>query len=156
MKKIVVLLMVVGLVAGSIATAEAGKKKKKKPARVERVAESKYEAPAIGAPSAVGVCFRPTNSCGDIATGAGEVWVRIDIKDASGTATAFTFGQDTDPNTPGTETIFGDFCGTTGDDLVQIQEGLPLVVFPWAFGDVLCPGAFGTQGTITATLSNLP
>lgn len=157
MKKILVLLMVVGLVVGSIATAEAGKKKKKKkPVRTERVAESAYEAPAIGAPSGVGVCFRPTNSCGDIATGGDELWVKIDIDDASGTATAFTLGQDTDPDTPGTETTFGDFCGTTGDDLIQIEPGLPLIVFPWAFGDVVCPGAFGTQGTIKATLSNLP
>lgn len=155
MKRILVLMMVIGLIFGSIATADA-KKKKKAPKKVERVVESKYEAPAIGAPSGVGVCFRPTNSCGDIATGGEESWVKLEVIDATGTATAFTLGQDTDPDTPGTETTFGDFCGTTGDETIQIQPGLPLVVFPWAFGDVVCPGAFGTQGTIKATLSNLP
>ncbi len=137
-----------------VAPAEAGKKKK--PKRVERVAEIQYEAPAIGTPSTVGVCFRPTNSCGDIATGSTESFVKMEIDDASGTAVAFTLGQDTDPDTFGTETTYGDFCGTTGDKPIQIEPGFPLIVFPWAFGDVVCPGAFGTQGTIKATLSNLP
>lgn len=156
MRKPIVVLLILGLAIGSFAVpAEAGKKKKKKkPKRVERVAESEYQAPAFGSPETGGVCFRPTNSCGDIPTGANERFVRIDIDDASGTASPFTLGQDTDPDTFGTETILGDFCGTTGDDFLQIEPGLPLIVFPWALGGATCPGAFSTTGTVKATLSN--
>lgn len=154
MRRALAVALAVGLLAGAfVAPAEAAKKKKKK---VERVVEITYEAPALGTPSTVGVCFRPTNSCGDIATGATEKFVKMEIDDASGTAVAFTLGQDTDPDTFGTETTYGDFCGTTGDKPIEIQPGAPLIVFPWAFGDVVCPGAFGTTGTIKATLSNLP
>lgn len=152
MKKAIAVALSLGLLGGAlVAPAEAGKKK-----RVERVAEIQYEAPALGTPSTTGVCFRPTNSCGDIATGGSERFVKMEIDDASGTAVAFTLGQDTDPDTFGTETQYGDFCGTTGDKAIKIKPGFPLIVFPWAFGDVACPGAFGTQGTVKATLSNLP
>ncbi len=155
MKKMVAVALSLGLLGGAlVGPAEAGKKKK--PKRVELVAEVRYEAPALGSPSTVGVCFRPTNSCGDIATGSTESFVKMEIDDASGTAVAFTLGQDTDPETFGTETQYGDFCGTTGDEPIKIEPGFPLIVFPWAFGDIVCPGAFGTQGTIKATLSNLP
>lgn len=158
MKKVITLCLILGLLAGALAApAEAGKKKKKKkPKRVERVAESTYEAPAFGSPDTGGVCFRPTNSCGDIATGAGERFLKIEIDDLTGTAIGFTVGQDTDPDTFGTETTYGDFCGTTGDDPIQIEPGLPVIVFAWAFGGATCPGGIGTQGTIAATFSNLP
>ncbi len=155
MKKMIAVALSLGLLGGAlVGPAEAGKKKK--PKRVERVAEIQYEAPAIGTATAGGFCIRATGSCGDIATGSTESFVKMEIDDASGTAVAFTLGQDTDPNTLGTETQYGDFCGTTGDEAIKIEPGFPLIVFPWAFGDVVCPGAFGTQGTIKATLSNLP
>lgn len=150
MRRAIAVALALGLLTGAfVGPAEAGKKKK-------RVAEVTYEAPALGSPSTIGVCFRPTNSCGDIPTAATEKFVKMEIDDASGTAVAFTLGQDTDPETFGTETTYGDFCGTTGKKALKIKPGFPLIVFPWAFGDIVCPGAFGTTGTITATLSNLP
>lgn len=50
MKRILILTMVLGLVLGSIASAEAKKKKKKPaaPVRIERVVEYAYDAPGIG------------------------------------------------------------------------------------------------------------
>lgn len=157
MKKTLAVALSLGLLVGAlVGPAEAGKKKKKKPKKVERVAEITYDAPALGSASTGGVCLRPTNSCGDIATGATEKFVKMEIADLSGTAVAFTLGQDTDPDALGTETQYGLFCGTTGDEAIQIEPGYPLIVFPWAFGDVVCLGGVGTTGTITATLSNLP
>lgn len=158
-RRVVVTVLSLCLVMAAFAVpAEAKKKKKKPPApeRVERTATSDYQAPAIGFPEGTAVCFRPTNSCGDIPMGAEEFYAKIEITDSSGTGTAFSFGQDTDPAALGTETSYGDFCGTTGETFIQVQPGLPLVVFPYAFGGALCPGAVGTTGTITATISNLP
>src|SRR5688500_9963383 len=94
MKRAIAVALALGMLGGAlVAPAEAGKKK---PKRVERVAEITYDAPAIGSPSTTGVCLRPTNSCGDIATGATERFVKMEIDDASGTAVAFTLGRDTD------------------------------------------------------------
>lgn len=153
MKKSIVVVLMMGLVAGSMIAAPADAKKK--PKKVERKVESVYEAPAIGiAPPGTGVCFRPTNSCGDIATGATEKFVKISIADATGLPVAFHLGQDTDPDSFGTESSLGDFCGDTGKKAIPIEPGLPLVVFPWAVG-AEC-GSIATQGTVTATLSNLP
>jgi len=156
MKKSLVVLLILGLVASfAVAPAQAGKKKKKQPVKTTRVVESVYEAPALGiAPPGSGVCLRPTNSCGDIATGGTEKYVTIEILDTTGTPVAFSLGQDTDPETFGTESDLGNFCGTTGDQPIEIEPGLPLVVFPWAIG-VECK-AIATQGTVKATLSNLP
>jgi hypothetical protein len=156
MKKTLVLLVALGLIAGSFAApATAKKKKKKKPARVERVVEVKYEAPAIGAsPPGTGVCFRPTNSCGDIAVGADERFISVEITDLTGTPVSFNLGQDTDPDTLGTESSLGTFCGTTGDELIAIEPGFTVIVFPWAIGADCA--SVGTQGTVTATLTNLP
>lgn len=156
-KRIIVTVLASCLVFAALAApAQAGKKKKKPPVKTERTATSDYQAPAIGTPETPSVCLRPTNSCGDIAMGAGELYAKIEISDSSGTATAFSFGQDTDPAALGTETTYGMFCGTTGETAIQVQEGFPLVVFPYVLGGALCPGAIGTAGTITATISNLP
>lgn len=162
MKRILVLMMVIGLIFGSIATAEAGKNKKKKkvppaPVRVERVAEAIYDAPAFGSASTGGVCAAATNSCAAIPTGADDLFVKVEVKDTTGTPVAFTLGQDTDPATLGTETRYGIFCGTTGDTPIPIEAvGVELLSFVWAFGDIVCPGGVATTGTVVATFSNMP
>lgn len=156
MKKAIVLALVLGLIAGMMSVpATAGKKKKKKkPKRVERVVETTYDAPAIGAsPPGNGVCLRPTNSCGDIAVGAKEKWVKVEITDATGTPVAFSLGQDTNPDELGTEEDLGDYCGDTGDKAIKLKPGYAIVVFPWAAG-VGC-ASLATTGTVKATLSNL-
>ena len=151
MRRTITTLLIFGLVFGAFVAAPAEAKKKKR----VRVAESKYEAPALGiSPPGVGICLRPTNSCGDIPTGSTERYAKIEITDATGLPVAFHVGQDTDPETFGTETAIGDFCGTTGKKAVPIEPGYALVIFPWAAG-ADC-GAVATQGTVKATLSNLP
>ena len=151
MKKSLAIVLAVALSSAALMAPATAKKPKK----TTRVAESKYEAPAIGvSPPGNGVCFRPTNSCGDIATGATEKYVKIEITDLTGLPVAFSLGQDTDPETFGTEKDLGDYCGDTGKKAIKIEPGLPLVVFPWALG--LQCGSIATQGTVTATLSNLP
>ncbi len=160
MRRALVVGMILSLIVGAlIAPAEAGKKKKKKkaPVRVERVAEAEYQAPAFGSPDSGGVCLNASNSCANIATGGEDRYVKVTVEDATGTATGFTLGQDTDPATVGTETIYGDFCGTTGDTAIQLAApGVELLSFVWAFGAVTCPGGFGTTGKVVATFSNMP
>jgi hypothetical protein len=157
MKKTVVTFMVLALVGSALAApAIAGKKKKKKPVRVERVVETTYDLAAlgIGAPAGTGACPAATNSCGRAATGLEEKYVVVEIADASGTATAFSLGQDTDPAALGTEHDLGEFCGTTGDVPIEIVPGAEILVFPWAAGPACA--SVGTTGTVTLTISNLP
>lgn len=150
MKRTLVTLLIFGLVAGSLAVpAEAGKKKKKKQSK--RVVEVKYEAPAIGvgAPLGTGVCFRPTNSCGDIPVGADETLATVEITDATGLPVSFSLGQDTNPDELGTEKDLGEFCGKT-EKPVKLEPGFPIIVFPWAVGPACA--SIATQGTVKATL----
>lgn len=159
MKKTFSVLVMIGLLVGAVALpADAGKKKKKAPQRVERVAETQYAAPAIGSSTAGGVCPNATGSCGRSATGPDDRFVKVEITDAAPGATVpFTLGQDTDPNTLGTEVIYGDYCGTTGDAPIALDvAGAEVLVFVWAFGDIVCPGGFATTGTVKMTFSNLP
>lgn len=156
MKRAFALLMIIGLFGASVATAEAGKGKKK-PTRIERAAESVYDAPALGTATTGGGCPNATNSCAPMATGKNDKFVKVSIADATGTAVAFMLGQDTDPTTVETDVIYGVFCGTTGDSAIALEApGVELLTFVWAFGDIRCPGAVATTGTVTAVFSNLP
>lgn len=156
MKKTIVAALAISLVAGALAMPATAKKKKKKPARVERVVETTYDLAAlgIGDPVGAGVCLGATNSCGRAPTGPDEKYVKVEIADATGLPTSFTLGQDTDPAALGTEHQLGEFCGTTGDAPIEIIPGAEILVFPWTAGPACA--ALGTTGTVTFTLSNLP
>jgi hypothetical protein len=156
MKRTLFMSLVLSLVvAGLVAPAEAGKKKKK-PKRIERKAETTYQAPAIGIGElGTGVCFVPTNSCGNVPTGPKDLWVKIQVEDASTTNVMFSVGQDTDPDALGTETDLGTFCGGTEEAIPVVSPGHEIVLFPWAVGGPSCPG-IATTGTVTLTFSNLP
>jgi hypothetical protein len=161
MKKALIILMIVGLMAGALlGSAEAKKKKKPKPpapTRVERTVDSVYQTPAIGTPESGGACPAATNSCANVPTGDGDNYVKVTVEDASGTPSAFRLGQDTDPATLGTEVTYGVFCGTTGDTPIALEApGVELLTFVWAFGGATCPGAVATTGTVHVTFSNLP
>lgn len=81
----------------------------------------------------------------------------MEVADASGTPTAFTIAQKSDPAASLTaETMGGPFCGSSGKEPVKLMPGVEVVVRVYAFGDVVCPGAFGTTGTVTAVFSNVP
>src|SRR5688572_22771008 len=97
MKRILVLMMVMGLVLGSIATAEAGKKKKKPaaPVRVERVVEISYDHPSVGAVvlgrgGGYPVGFPESQ---EIPTSSEETYFKIEVTDQSGQAVAGYIGQ---------------------------------------------------------------
>jgi hypothetical protein len=146
MKRLLILALVVGLVAGALTAAEAAKKKKKK----TRTAESTYEAPAIG--SGGGVCLGATNSCGNIATGPDERFVEIEIIDEAGFDVYATVGQDLDGDSLTDSST--EICGKSKEP-IPIEPGVALTIFPWAVGQPDCPGV-ATTGTVKATLSNLP
>ena len=155
MKRSLVLFMIIGLVFGSIATAEAGKKKTKK---VSRTVELTYAAPGFGTTTASVGCSPALGSCGEVPTGSTDRFLKITVTDATGTPTAFTVAQDTEPGdtTNNIETTIGDFCGTTGEEAIAIEPGFEITIFPWVWGDAVCPTGFGTTGTMTVELSNLP
>lgn len=149
MRKLLVAAVVAGLVVGSVATAEAGKKKKA-PKKTTRVAEATYIAPAR-------FYYAPTGDNiggATFPTGAGETYVSVTIEDDLGMGVSAALGQDPEgDNTVATT----DFCTSTEEPL-PIDPGLEVIVFVYA-GPCTSPQpapAFATQGTIIATFSNMP
>jgi hypothetical protein len=158
MKRSLALVLILGLIAAMALAAPAqAKKKKKKPAKVERVVEYDYQAPSPGISGVVGACLTVVGvdgtACQDIPTGIDEVFVKVEVTDATGQPTNFDLAQDSDPNNPGLE-IFASGCGSTSD-AVPIQAGLAVRVSVTAVGGSDCPGV-ATTGHVKATLSNLP
>lgn len=158
MKRILVLILALGLVFGSIATADAAKKKKKKkPERIERTVELTYDAPSPGISGVVGACMTVLGvegtACIDTPLGAEDLFAKVSITDATGQPTNFDLAQETDPSTPYMD-IFASGCGETPEAL-PIAPGVPLRVSVTAIGGPDCPGV-ATTGAITITLSNMP
>ena len=151
MKKALAVTMVLGLIFGSIATAEAGKKKPKK---VEREVQGTYQAPATAA------CFPSQTDaigCVAIATGPTERFFTAKATDAHGLPVAIGVEADLDGNGD-TETSYGIFCGETAEPL-QIDPGVELVLWI-ARADTIavsrCAPGVATTGKIDVVLSNLP
>lgn len=158
MKKTFSVVLMIALIAGAFAAAPAEAKKKKVPKRITRVAEAPYSAPAFGTASSPAVCSPALGSCGNFAIGTTDKYVKIELVDQSGTPTAFSVGQDTEPGDTANsiETSHGTFCGTTGDSPIKLVPGAPITVFISAWGDAVCPTGIGTTGTVKAEFSNLP
>lgn len=148
MRKLLVAALVSGLVVGSVASAEAGKKKA--PKKVTRVAEATYAAPAR-------FYFAPTgDNIGGaaFATGANENYVSITIEDDLGQDVSAAVGQDPEGDNTVSTTAF---CTSTEEPL-PITPGLEVTVFVYV-GPCTNPSpapAFATQGKIIATFSNIP
>lgn len=148
MRKLLVAAVVAGLVTGSVATAEAGKKKA--PKKVTRVAEGIYVAPAR-------FWWAPTGDNiggAKFATGTGENFVSVTIEDDAGMDVSAALGQD--PEGDGTVSTT-DFCTIT-DEPIAITPGLEVTVFVYV-GPCTSPApapAFATQGKVVATFSNIP
>ena len=138
MKKAIVSALVVCLVAGAmVIPAEAGKKKKKAPVRVEKVVEVTYTGGEIGINTPVasaGGCLNGTDvfNCKEIIPpGTQFTHIKIEIKDATGqTVGGFISQQDKDGD--GLSDGYGTFCGAH-------TESVPLEL----------------PGTIVATFSNM-
>lgn len=159
MKKSAILLLVLGLLFGSLLGTAEAKKKKKKPAapvKVERTVEYAYAVPSPGVSGVAGFCLAGNGvdtGCNEIATASEETYASVEVTDATGQATNWYLAQDTDTSNTGLE-IFASGCGKT-DAPVAITPGLALRVQVAAVGGPDCPGV-ATSGTVKVVLSNMP
>ena len=166
MKKLLVVGMVLGLILGSITTAEAGKKKKKAPppvVKVERVVEFEYSCPCGPRVLGVGAGFQLGGATGENIGGGAvafdpttENFLKAEAKDGLGQTVAIRISMDTDPNDTSVNNTVADICGSTAEPLEMPDVEAEFRVFV-SFGTC----ADGTpsmpsQGTITFTLSNIP
>ena len=158
MKRFLILVMILGLVVGSVATAEAAQKTKT-PARAERTVEghySTYPMPGSGPPPRVdgwpATCDSLVEAyeCFIVETRPTEASFTAKVTDAHGQPVfvrveALGFG------------LVGRFCGETSQPL-RIERGAELHFYLGASAlmeNVECPGhSVKTSGTITVTLSN--
>ncbi len=150
-----VCLLFAALVGMLAAPADAAKRK---PKRVAREVAATYALPFLGGPSTPGGCFTAGplgNPCPTFGTTRIERWVTMEVQDASGTPTAFEIHQSDDELLSSTY-VGGPFCGSSGPVPVRLTPGVEVIVFVYSSGDVVCPGAVGTTGTVTAVFSNVP
>ena len=113
-----------------------------------------YDNPSVGAASGTGgaACL----PCPSFAISSAERWVRMEVHDeASPAPVAFDIRQRR-PDGWCCQKVAGPFCGSTGKKPVQLTPGLDVFVFVFASGDISCPGAIGTTGTVRAVLSHGP
>ena len=150
-KRLLTLVLVLGLITGAVATAEA----KKKPKRTSRTVEGSYDSPVLGIYAR---CGEPGVGCTSFSAGSNERFVTAKVQDAHSlpvyvlvrSAASGAFGE-------GTET-FGEFCGETTEP-IAIPPGGKLEFMVGAAASVYlysCEPGVATSGTITATFSNLP
>ena len=150
MKRFLILFMILGLVAGSVATAEA--KGKKRPARAERTVEGTYGI----YPASITGCNEPLGKyyCLAVETRSDESFFTAKVTDAHGQPVLVRVGIG------GGEVAT--FCGETTEP-IRFYSGTDLyfhVADPlWLVfnGSLDCPtNRIKTTGTISVTLSNRP
>ena len=156
MKRLLILFMILGLIAGSVATAEA--KKGQKPTRTERTVEGSYATQFV--PFNV-YCYQHGGvGCVEIETRKDEAFLTGKVVDAHGQPVlvqVWGWGDGAQHSND-----YGSFCGET-DEPIAFDRGVDvyLVVGGTSHYDLPTPGAscspgFGTTGTVSVTLSNLP
>jgi hypothetical protein len=157
MKRSVVLLLVLGLLFGSLVGAADAKKKKKKkppaPVKVTREVQGSYAAPA----GAVGLCSQDDAiGCVVMTSGVEESYLTAKVTDAHGQPVAVAVKSDLDGDNA-SETLWGTFCGETTEP-IQIQPGAEIIfwigITPDTADDGCSPGE-GTQGTVDVVFSNM-
>lgn len=146
MKRLIAVSLVLGLMFGAVATAEAGKKKKK-PVRIERVVEGTYDNPAPGIGGVV--YFNNLGGQLDAPSGPNEFYMSIEIVDDSGQPTYFNISAD--------GTIIGGGCGKT-ETPIESTPGLAYKISVTMGPGLEAPDCMGvaTSGTIKVTFSNMP
>lgn len=143
MKRILVLMLISGLIFGSIATADAKKKKAPKPYTMTGT----YDQPAVGT-AGTGVVF----GAPAFNSNTTNVFMTVKIEDAASPMPYGDFSWDTDGDGVDDEGVT--VCGTEAKDL-QVPPNTSISAFMWALPSPFCAG-FSTSGTITATFSATP
>lgn len=155
MKRILVLVMVLGLVVGSTVTADAAKKKKKKkkPQKVERQVTGTYQSTGV---VAAGTCAQTDAiNCVRIPAASTERFVSAVVNDDTGQAVPVSVKADLDGDNR-TETLYGVFCGET-EEPIEIEPGIEVTFWVGITSDnatLACPPPI--SGSIDVTFSNLP
>ncbi len=156
MKRFLMLSMILELVAGSVATAEA---ERSRPKRVERTVEGSYATQFV--PFNVRCQQHGGVGCVKIETRKNEEFLTATAVDAHGQPVLVQVWGTVTPES-GYWVEHGSFCGET-DKPIAFDRGADvyLVVGYFWITDLptslrSCPPMFGTTGTITVTLSNVP
>lgn len=152
MKRTVMVCLLVTLLAATLA-APADARKSSRNGLTHR-AVAAYTNPTLGIASGTGgaACL----PCPRFAVDDTDKWAKIVVHDdASPAPVAFGIQQLSRDGTCCDE-VAGPFCGSTGRQPIEITPGLDVLVFVFATGDVVCPGAVGTSGTVKAVFSNAP
>ncbi|MGH2730472.1 MAG: hypothetical protein ACRDJI_07660 [Actinomycetota bacterium] len=140
-------ILVLGLVAGSLVAPAAAKKKK--PKKVERALEVRYDQPAVGSPGVGGVTVQPS-----ITSGVSEVYIAVEQTDDVSPLPFVRLAWDTDGD--GTNDTGFTVCGGKTEEPMPIPGGTEISVFPYIAPGPQCATGFNTTGKIVFTFSNLP
>lgn len=156
MRKTISMVLMTALVVGALSApaAEAGKKRIKK-----RRASASYTIGATGTGDTGGFCLNDL-SCVRFSTKPTEKFVKLVIKDASGTPVGASVSHP-DQNGDGFSEPIADICGKSKK--LRIQGGAEVIVFPWTGpstgateslgGAPPCAGV-ATTGTVKALFTN--
>jgi hypothetical protein len=148
MRRAWTILLVLGLVAATMAAPAEARKKPKKP--VVRSFEIRYENPAFGVGGAGGGC----SGCPAIGTGVDETYAIFVIEDDLSPSGYIDLSYDTDGD--GVQDLGSGptVCGSTPEP-VEVEPAASYSAWPWVAG-IGCPGSSSTTGTIKAWFSNDP
>jgi hypothetical protein len=151
MKKALILMLIAGLVAGSMVGVADAKKKKK---RVTRTSQGTYQAPA----TAAGNCTQTDGiGCMTIPSGSNEKFLTAKVTDAHGQPVAVSVQADLDGDMF-TDVTYGVFCGET-EAPIEFEPGASLIFWVGRAADIqasACVPGMATQGTLDVTFSNVP
>ena len=159
MKRLAISLMILGLIIGMVATAEAKKAGRK---RVERTVVGSYDTQFVPFSGMVTHVCRPSGAigCVSIQTRANEAFLSAKVTDAHGQPVAVTV-RIRDTNSESWVVYGGRFCGETEEPIpfppgaeIFFDIGYFWLDLPHALAS--CPPMFGTKGTVAVTLSNIP
>jgi hypothetical protein len=155
MKKSIIVLLVMGLVA-SMALAVPAQAKKKKVKKVVRTATGTYQAPSL---IAVGTCTSTDAvGCVVLPTASNESYITsAKVTDQTGQPVYVSVQADTNGDAQD-DAIYGSFCGELTEPL-QIDPGTQLHFWVGVTPDpgiVGCVPGAATSGTVDATFSNMP
>ena len=154
MKKSLVVLLIMGLVASLAIAAPAQAKKKAK--KVTRAVQGTYQAPTL---IVVGTCTSTDAvGCVTLPTGSNETYITsAKVTDQTGQPVYVSIQADTDGDSQDDAT-FGSFCGELTEP-IQIDPGVQVHFWVGVTADpgiAGCVPAVATTGTVDVTFSNMP